>query len=188
MMNQNNPSPFETQVLNALASSLSPMDIESIMASTSSSRYAVEMALDSLEKSGMLLSVVVDSTIEYERLILPLDHPFGDDPICWVAVFLAASGLDDPAYSSPESPIAAAMVMLSACLLGREKIHGISAMLAISVDRAEWLLRQADARGLFQAEEFIAVKAILLLAPYDFPAVRHVLNTTSQLFSTDWPS
>lgn len=187
-MNQNKPSPFETQVLNALAASPSPMYIESIIASTSSSRYAVEMALESLEKSGMLLPVVVDSTIEYERLILPLDHPFGDDPICWVAVFLAASGLDDPAYSGPESPIAAAMVMLSVCLLGREKIHGISAILAISVDRAEWLLRQADTRAFFQAEEFIAVTAALLLSPYDFPTMRHLLNTTSQLFSADWPS
>jgi hypothetical protein len=187
-MKMNNPSPLETQVLSALASSPSPMDIESIMAFTSSSRHAVEMALQSLERSGMLLSVVVDSTIESEPLILPQDHPFGDDPIAWIALFLAASCLEDLSYSGPQSPVAAAMVMISVCLMGREKVNGIAAMLEISVDHAEWLLKQADSRALFQTEEFVAIRAILLVTPYDFPTIRQLLSAVNQLFSDEWLS
>ena len=51
-LNHSNPSPFEAQVLNVLASSSSPMDIESIMASTNSTRYAVQLALCCLRSTG----------------------------------------------------------------------------------------------------------------------------------------
>jgi hypothetical protein len=74
------------------------MDIESIMASTNSTRYAVQLALRSLQESGMLESIASDPVPEVQPLISPQDNPFGAEALYWLATIFAACSLDDPAF------------------------------------------------------------------------------------------
>ena len=187
-MNHSNPSPLEAQVLNVLASSPSPMDIESIMALTKSTRYAVQLALRSLEDSGKLQLIASDPVAESHPLVSPQDNPFGADAIYWLAAILATLSSDNDVYSDPKSLFLPALIMLSACLLGRENLSGIAAMLNTPLDRAEGLLKQADARSLFETEQFLSVNEMVWLNPNDAETMRYMLLTVSQLFSDGWVS